>query len=609
MGIKTKYYNKKSLFVLLLVFCVTILLTSKQASAAPKYCPEITSISSHNGSITVNWSKTENPADTYVEVYVVGAGSDGEAKSVIKKADESDRTTTVNNVAPDRVPYGTEVEVRIRATFKYSDATKFTEPKTVVVRSGKGGGWNRGSAQSMKYNAWYTGETSGLADEFPPTTYNWYKFKTSSRTDSKYRLTVNCTNSISGFQADADIFDQNDYSIAFSFGESSEPGCQSGSYSDTIKLSPNKEYCVGVSGMHDGYHPMAGVEYKVKIEEIIANPGKVSISSFCSYGRKATVQFKKINNASGYQVAFKKRGGSWKYSNTTSLYKSFSNLKYKKTYYSKVRAYSIISGKKIYGNWSSTRKVTIKKPIKTSFICLKGNKVYKSFDVNNDGKKDKVKIKKTHHSADGSNSIKIYVNGRQVIKTGKRKGINAYIFAQGKKAIIITQTFYLGGASDMKSYSYYSRKYHGKKLEIPGCYYHSVRKSGNRLVVEAQPKFGSWTNTFERFNRMPFSSQQEYVLKSGKLRKVSKYPSLKKNTWFPRETISTTYFFAWESFRAANTLSTINNKVGIKVNVGDTVLFKSMVYKNGYYYYKIEVNGNTGWIKDSDAIAFGNDMS
>jgi hypothetical protein len=44
-----------------------------------------------------------------------------------------------------------------------------------------------------------------------------------------------------------------------------------------------------------------------------------------------------------------------------SKYKyTFKKLKSKKTYYVKARAYKVVNGKKIYGNWSKIKKVKVK---------------------------------------------------------------------------------------------------------------------------------------------------------------------------------------------------------------------------------------------------------
>ena len=93
-------------------------------------------------------------------------------------------------------------------------------------------------------------------------------------------------------------------------------------------------------------------------------PKKVTISSVKSSKTKTlTVKYKKATGASGYQIAYKKSGGSWKYKTVSSgstLSKTITGLTKKKSYTVKVRAYKTVSGKKHYGSWSKTKTVKTK---------------------------------------------------------------------------------------------------------------------------------------------------------------------------------------------------------------------------------------------------------
>lgn len=75
-------------------------------------------------------------------------------------------------------------------------------------------------------------------------------------------------------------------------------------------------------------------------------------------GKKVKVTWKKVSNASGYEIyRAKKANGSYKKVGTVTSKKalSFTNksLKKGKKYYYKVRAYRLIKGKKVYGPWSA----------------------------------------------------------------------------------------------------------------------------------------------------------------------------------------------------------------------------------------------------------------
>lgn len=81
---------------------------------------------------------------------------------------------------------------------------------------------------------------------------------------------------------------------------------------------------------------------------------------------KAVVSWKKVSKASGYEVyrANKKKG---KFKKIATIKKGsivkYTNkkLKKKKSYFFKIRAYRVSGKKKVYGKYSSTVKVTIKK--------------------------------------------------------------------------------------------------------------------------------------------------------------------------------------------------------------------------------------------------------
>lgn len=101
---------------------------------------------------------------------------------------------------------------------------------------------------------------------------------------------------------------------------------------------------------------------KVKVTKTLyIAPAKVTISSVKSGKKYATVKYKKATGASGYQIAYRKKGTSkWSYITTTSLSKKITKLKSKKTYQFKVRAYKTISKKKYYGSYSSIKTCKIR---------------------------------------------------------------------------------------------------------------------------------------------------------------------------------------------------------------------------------------------------------
>ncbi|MCR5430184.1 MAG: tyrosine-protein phosphatase [Eubacterium sp.] len=99
-------------------------------------------------------------------------------------------------------------------------------------------------------------------------------------------------------------------------------------------------------------------------EPTVPRPSKVKLKVVKNVKKKSIlVKFKKTTNAKGYQVwctkKKKTRIGKIKY--TTKLKYKFKKLKKKKKYYIKVRAYNINGHTKVFGPFSKTKKVRIRK--------------------------------------------------------------------------------------------------------------------------------------------------------------------------------------------------------------------------------------------------------
>ena len=90
-------------------------------------------------------------------------------------------------------------------------------------------------------------------------------------------------------------------------------------------------------------------------------PKKVSWNSLKGYNTYLKLNYKKCTGASGYRVAYRKKGSStWTYIYTTSLTPKITGLKRKTTYQVKVNAYKTVSGKRYYGPVSWTLDVKTK---------------------------------------------------------------------------------------------------------------------------------------------------------------------------------------------------------------------------------------------------------
>lgn len=103
----------------------------------------------------------------------------------------------------------------------------------------------------------------------------------------------------------------------------------------------------------------------VGAEEIQAlKPGKASIKAAKNTGKKKMqVVWNTVDGAEGYQIAYGLKS-NFKGAKKINAKKSsviIKKLRKKKTYYVRVRAYKTVNGQKLYGAWSSKKKVKIKK--------------------------------------------------------------------------------------------------------------------------------------------------------------------------------------------------------------------------------------------------------
>lgn len=103
----------------------------------------------------------------------------------------------------------------------------------------------------------------------------------------------------------------------------------------------------------------------LKATFIIA-PSKVTVSKATNVkGKKMKVTWKKVSSVQGYEICYGTNSTFTKNKKTVTVKastksKTISKLK-KKTYYVRVRAFTKVNGKKVYGTWSQKKKVQIKR--------------------------------------------------------------------------------------------------------------------------------------------------------------------------------------------------------------------------------------------------------
>lgn len=99
---------------------------------------------------------------------------------------------------------------------------------------------------------------------------------------------------------------------------------------------------------------------------IVTKPGKASITSLTNdKNKQATVKWKKVSKATGYEIQYatNKKFSKAKTSTVkkgTTVKKAIKGLKKNKTYYVRIRTYRTVSGNTVYGRWSTVKKIKVR---------------------------------------------------------------------------------------------------------------------------------------------------------------------------------------------------------------------------------------------------------
>lgn len=96
----------------------------------------------------------------------------------------------------------------------------------------------------------------------------------------------------------------------------------------------------------------------------VTKPAVVKSLSVKNKKKKAILSWKKVKDAKGYHIQYALNKKFTKKKKTKLIKKNkitIKNLKKKKTYYFRVRAYKLNGKKKVYGKWSKVKKIKIKK--------------------------------------------------------------------------------------------------------------------------------------------------------------------------------------------------------------------------------------------------------
>lgn len=132
------------------------------------------------------------------------------------------------------------------------------------------------------------------------------------------------------------------------------------------KLSSGNRYSFKIRAYKDTSNGRLYGEYS-NIIDTATLPNKVSISSAKAGSKKITVKWKKVSVCTGYEIQYStsSKFASSKTKKITingkkSVNKTIKGLKTRQKYYVKVRAYTIVNGRKYYGSYSKVKVIIVR---------------------------------------------------------------------------------------------------------------------------------------------------------------------------------------------------------------------------------------------------------
>ena len=146
-------------------------------------------------------------------------------------------------------------------------------------------------------------------------------------------------------------------------GKVEKPGAATPSPTPETTQKPQETVTPGKTAQPDNTEKPGASVTPVSSDPGKSTVGKVSSLKLKQKKRTVTVSWKKLTGAKGYQICYS-TSKKWKGKKQKLVSKNkavIKKLKKKKTYYFRVRAYRLEGTKKVYGAWSSVKKIKIKK--------------------------------------------------------------------------------------------------------------------------------------------------------------------------------------------------------------------------------------------------------
>ena len=139
-------------------------------------------------------------------------------------------------------------------------------------------------------------------------------------------------------------------------------------WSDWMTVPPiQMDVNIGLVPIGDNITTTTSKPTEKRTQKIVKNENPKTITKLTAKNvkkKRISLKWQKVAKVKGYQIQYafdRKFKKSRKTKNTSKTSYTIKKLKKKKTYYIRVRAYAVINGKKMYGNWSKTKKIKVKR--------------------------------------------------------------------------------------------------------------------------------------------------------------------------------------------------------------------------------------------------------
>lgn len=232
-------------------------------------------------------------------------------------------------------------------------------------------------------------------------------------------------------------------------------------------------------------------------------------------------------------------------------------------------------------------------------IQLKNNTTYKKYDINGDGKADKIRVVYKTYNLDRDETAKatIYINGKKKKVFTSGYAVTVYLIAPtSKKVYLIVDYYYKDAVSDAYVYRYTKGKF--KKCRS-GSIYEPFSYGKVTSVTKNSLSLKISTGKYERgliddYYGKPVSFKVDYGIKNHKFTLKSKLLSAYSNSYTAKRSFSTSSTY------------TTNDYKGCYVRAGSKVSITHCYISGDYEVaFKISCNGSTGWLVNSDGFSDG----